>query len=85
MDYKKALSILGLKTGFTEDDLKQSYRRLSKIYHPDKYQEGNELYYQMTIKQQEINAAREHLKNHLKKNNSHNNNIFNLDHYKQQK
>ena len=55
MDYQKALDILELKQNFTEDDLKVSYRKLSKIYHPDKHKEGTDLYQQMVIKQQDIN------------------------------
>lgn len=30
-----AMKLLGLKDGFTEKDVKSSYRRLSKIHHPD--------------------------------------------------
>lgn len=72
MDYQKALDILGLKPNFTEEEFKTSYRRLSQMYHPDKYKEGTELHLQMLRKQQDINAAREYIKNHLRENNLNN-------------
>ena len=88
MDYQKALSILELKPNFTEEDLKISHRKLSKIYHPDKYTEGTDLYHKMQIKQQEINAARDYLKKYLKEhqmNNNNNNIVFDLKKYKEKK
>lgn len=35
MNYEKALLILELKPNYTQDELRKSYRRLSKKYHPD--------------------------------------------------
>ena len=35
MDYSKAVTILGLRDGFDDGDLKKSYRNLSRRYHPD--------------------------------------------------
>ncbi len=35
MDFKKALGLLELKEGFTEDDLKKQFRKLAAKYHPD--------------------------------------------------
>lgn len=35
MNLKKALSILELKQGFTEDELKKQFRKLASKYHPD--------------------------------------------------
>ena len=37
MTYSKALNILMLSFNFTEQDLKKSYRSLSKQYHPDNF------------------------------------------------
>ena len=37
MTYSKALNILMLDFNFTEQDLKKSYRNLSKKYHPDNF------------------------------------------------
>lgn len=30
-----AVNILGLKPGFSDDELKQSYRKMARKYHPD--------------------------------------------------
>jgi curved DNA-binding protein len=35
MNFKKALSLLELKEGFTEEDLKKQFRKLAAKYHPD--------------------------------------------------
>lgn len=32
---QNAIKLLGLKEGFTKDDVRKAYRRLSKIHHPD--------------------------------------------------
>lgn len=58
MTRDEALKILGLKSDFTEDDLKKAYRELSKKYHPDFYTFDDEQTKQeMTAKFKEINAA----------------------------
>lgn len=36
MNKKEAMAELGLKEGYTEDDVKKAYRSLSSKYHPDK-------------------------------------------------
>lgn len=35
MNRDEALNILGLSRKYTEEDLKQQYRRLARKYHPD--------------------------------------------------
>lgn len=35
MNYNQALNTLGLTEGFTQEELKKRYRRLSATYHPD--------------------------------------------------
>lgn len=67
MDFYKAIHILGLNKNFTEEELKSVYRKLSREYHPDKY-EGTLQYEIMKRKQQEINAAREFLRKYLQTN-----------------
>lgn len=67
MDFNKAIAILGLKRTFTEDELKKAYRALSHKYHPDKF-EGTPQYEDMVKKQQEVNEAKDFLKDYLKSN-----------------
>ena len=38
MNYQEALSLLGLRSGFNEEQLKKAYRKLMKKYHPDLYE-----------------------------------------------
>lgn len=35
MNISEALQLLGLARGYTKEDLKKAYRKLSKKYHPD--------------------------------------------------
>ena len=58
MNYKKALEVLGLKNGYTEKELRSSFRRLAISYHPDHNDKGLE-------KMKEVNEAYEILKNKL--------------------
>lgn len=64
MNFEKALSILGLTRDFTEEDLKKSYRRLAKKYHPDKFTDDKEKD-EATKKMAEINSAKNYLDKHL--------------------
>lgn len=65
MKKKEALDILGLKEGYTEDELKKNYRSLCSMYHPDKEGGSDE-------KMAEINAARDALiNNNFDQENSH--------------
>lgn len=38
MNYQEALSLLGLRSCFNEEQLKKAYRKLMKKYHPDLYE-----------------------------------------------
>ena len=42
MSLKKALEILNLHEGFTEDELKEQYKNLARRYHPDNGNLGDE-------------------------------------------
>ena len=62
MSEEKALDILGLKPGYTENELKIAYKKLMIINHPDKSKKSNSEEYAKLI-----NAARDTL-NEIKKN-----------------
>ena len=65
MDFQKAIHILNLNPNFTEEELKKAYIKLTKKYHPDKW-EGTDKYYDNLRKQQELNEVREYLREYLK-------------------
>ena len=65
MSYIEAVNILKLEREFTEQELKQAYRKSSKEYHPDFHGEETE------EKMKEINAAYELLKDYVGKRVSH--------------
>uniref|UniRef100_UPI004056A57B J domain-containing protein n=1 Tax=Marivirga tractuosa TaxID=1006 RepID=UPI004056A57B len=56
--YLESISILGLSTGASPEEIKEAYRKLAKQYHPDVYQlDGGEKF-------KEINSAYRFLKKH---------------------
>ena len=60
--FKKAISIFGLSLNFTEEELKESYKRIMKTYHPDKYQnEKPEIKKLVEEKAKEANDLKEYL------------------------
>lgn len=65
MDYERALNVLGLNPGFTEEELKTAYRTLINKYHPDRYENSKDKD-EMIKRTQEINTARDYLKKHHK-------------------
>ena len=56
MTFEKALRILGLKSNFTEEELKKAHRALVNKYHPDRNKSP-----EAEDKMKEINEAREYL------------------------
>ena len=60
MNFEKALSILGLTSNFTEEELRKAYRTLAKKYHPDKYPNPRDKE-EMAKKMGEINSAKDYL------------------------
>ena len=73
MNIEEALKILGLDKKFSEEDLKKAYREKSKMYHSDKHSNDSDNILFYTRMQQDINVARDVLKNYLKQGNKLNN------------
>ena len=62
---ERALAVLGLTAGASDEEIKQAYRALSMQYHPDKVQHlGAEFQRVAEAKMKEINAAYDYLKKH---------------------
>ncbi|MDZ4654476.1 MAG: DnaJ domain-containing protein [Coriobacteriia bacterium] len=53
----KASKVLGLTAGATLDDAKKAYRRLCKVWHPDRFTDDPDLQKDATAKLAEINSA----------------------------
>lgn len=66
----KYLELFGLTTNFTEHQLKEAYRDLVQIWHPDKYSHNPRLHSKAQEKLIEINKAYEALQNYLSKSNA---------------
>lgn len=84
MHYEKALNVLGLKPGFTEEELKTAYRTLMNKYHPDRYENSKDKD-EMVKRAQELNAARDYMKNHKFHNQDNNKSTSDLEKYINQK
>ena len=61
MNFEKALRILGLKSNFTEEELKKAHRVLVNKYHPDRNKTP-----EAESKMKDINEARDYLEKYLK-------------------
>ena len=65
MNNEKYLNLLGLRENFTEEELKQAYRRVAKKWHPDFYQgKSEEEIKYAKEKMTEINIAYDYLSKH---------------------
>ena len=71
MTFDKALKILGLNKNFTEEELKQSYRKLAQLHHPDRHEKSEDRIKEEEI-MKDINTAKDLLMKHLKNNNYQN-------------
>jgi curved DNA-binding protein CbpA len=63
-DILKYYEILGLKPGATEEQIKQAYRDLAKVWHPDRFPNDPRLQEKAQEKLKEINLAYDYLKAH---------------------
>ncbi|CAN0589965.1 unnamed protein product, partial [Laminaria digitata] len=58
---KKHLQALDLKSGASYSAVKQKYRLLSRVWHPDRFKGQDELVQEALLKQRQLNAAYEWL------------------------
>jgi hypothetical protein len=63
-DILKYYEILGLKPGATEEQIKQAYRDLAKVWHPDRFPNDPRLQEKAQEKLKEINLAYDYLRSH---------------------
>lgn len=78
MSYEKALKTLELRRGFSEQELKNSYRRLAHLHHPDNYtRAGQEVQAYHEEQMKVINEAHDFF-DKLKKQNGNYDEVFNI-------
>lgn len=65
MEIEHALKVLGLGKEATQKDIKQVYRDLSLVWHPDRFTNNQRLQNKGEEKLKEINEAYEILKNYI--------------------
>jgi preprotein translocase subunit Sec63 len=58
------LRVLGLEAGASEQAVKEAYRDLMKVWHPDRFGTDARLREKAQTKLTEVNAAYEHLRNY---------------------
>jgi len=57
--------ILGLKPGVSEEEIRQAYRDLSKVWHPDRFARDSRLQKKAEEKMKEINEAYQKIQDYL--------------------
>lgn len=57
MEHLRALRILGLAPGVTADEIKDAWRDLAKVWHPDRFPHDDRLRQKATDNLAQINAA----------------------------
>jgi curved DNA-binding protein CbpA len=62
VDLDKYYEILGLRPGATQEEIKQAYRDLAKVWHPDRFPNDPRLQQKAQDKLKEINEAYRYLK-----------------------
>lgn len=58
-NYEECFNTLELKFGASINEINKAWRRLSKIYHPDKHNQNPHYYYKALERQKKINIARD--------------------------
>lgn len=62
MEIIKCLEILGLKQGYSKEEIRKNYRRLARMYHPDLYTKASKkVQEEAEVKMKEINESYETL------------------------
>ncbi len=64
----KYYQILGLNSGAPEEEIKQAYRDLANVWHPDRFPNNQRLREKANEKLKEINNAYEKLKSYIAEN-----------------
>jgi hypothetical protein len=64
-DNKRYYKILGLKTGASEEDVKNAYRDLVQVWHPDRFTHNPSLQKKAEEQLKEINIAYEAIRTHI--------------------
>ena len=62
MSVRKCCEILGVSPGASAQEVKQAYRDLAKVWHPDRFQDSDRLRERAEEKLKQINDAYEYLK-----------------------
>lgn len=78
MTFDNAIKILSLNRNFTEEELKQAYRKLAQIHHPDRHENSKDRVQEEEI-MKDINAAKEYLMKYLKENKHQNTAYSNIN------
>ena len=65
-DIHRLYNILGLKPGASQDEVKQAYRDLVRVWHPDRFSHDTRLQKKAQEKMGEINRAYERLESFLR-------------------
>lgn len=63
-DLNRYYKILGIKAGTSQSEVKQAYRKLAKLWHPDRFANDPALKQQAEEKLKAINEAYQYLKNY---------------------
>ncbi|MGD1001942.1 MAG: J domain-containing protein [Candidatus Brocadiia bacterium] len=62
---RRYLDLLRLPSSFTEEELKEAYRDMSRVWHPDRYPADSRLRRKAEEVFKEINAANQHFRKNL--------------------
>jgi curved DNA-binding protein CbpA len=64
-DLDQSLQILGVKSGASREEIKQAYREMLMVWHPDRFPHGSLLQHKAQEKTKEINRAYDNLREYV--------------------